>query len=209
MKRIILVRHGSTDWVDNHIMHGVTDIPLNEKGLNQARKAANTLRSAHPKAVYTSPLTRCRQTAELIARDHSLEPIDNQGLKEMDFGWLEGHQILHFQIQDSNHINKFLYRLWRQFIQILSGESEKSFKQRVLSTWKQILDENPDGTIIIVAHILVFKTILQYYFGEPNPGERRRYFIAPTGISEIQVDDQGRADLVRLNDTGHLTEGEA
>jgi broad specificity phosphatase PhoE len=203
-----MVRHGTTDWVDTHKMHGVTDIPLNEKGVRQAQKAAKSLKSFKVNAVYTSPLSRCRQTAKAISDEQGLEPFDADGLKEMNFGWLEGHQILHYQIQKAGAVKRFFYNLWRQTIQRLTGESENKFKQRVLKSWNQILEENPDGTIVVVAHILVFRTILQNYFGEPDPGDRRRYLISPTGISELLIDDDGKVDLVRLNDTDHLGEGD-
>jgi broad specificity phosphatase PhoE len=204
LRRILLIRHGSTDWAERHIMQGITDIPLNEKGMRQAGAAAKALKSTKIDRVYTSPLSRCQLTAEMIGKEHGIEPVDMQGLKEQYFGWLEGRPVLFFKLQNAGAIKKFLFSTWYRLFQLLSGESDQSFRQRVISAWKEILEEKSRGTMVIVAHILVIRVILEDYFGDSRQNEQGRYFIEPASISEIELDDDGKADLVRLNDTAHL-----
>jgi broad specificity phosphatase PhoE len=85
-----LVRHGTTDWVEKQLLHGITDIPLNEAGLKQAAKTAEAMKGIHAKYLFCSPLTRTIQTAELIGRAVGLTPQPRQGLIEINFGWKEG-----------------------------------------------------------------------------------------------------------------------
>ncbi|HUV15914.1 MAG TPA: histidine phosphatase family protein, partial [Pelolinea sp.] len=82
MRQILLVRHGTTEWVDKHVLHGITDIPLNENGLRQARETARALKSIKASHMYTSPLSRCLQTAEIIGEQADLKPVMLDGLKE-------------------------------------------------------------------------------------------------------------------------------
>ena len=58
MKNLLLVRHGTTDWVDNNILHGITDIPLNANGLRQAREVAEALKHVPARHLYSSSLKR-------------------------------------------------------------------------------------------------------------------------------------------------------
>jgi broad specificity phosphatase PhoE len=190
-----------------HRLHGITDIPLNENGLRQAKEAAQALKPAHANSLYTSPLQRCRQTAEIIGKEAGLVPRDMEGLKELDFGWLEGRS---FRDQSSQNIN-YLVKLYDQFahrvIRALSGESIRNFHRRIMTDWNRILDENPGGTVIVVGHSAVFNNILIHYFGKNFPKGHTYYSMAPGSINEIIIDDQGKIELARLNDTAHLSEG--
>jgi len=207
LRRLLLVRHGTTAWVDMHRLHGITDIPLNENGLRQAREAAEALKSENAQSLYTSPLQRCRQTAEIIGEATGLTLKDMAGLKELNFGWLEGRS---FRDQSSQNIN-FLVKLYDNFthrvIRALTGESTSSFKQRIMADWNRILQENPEGTVIVTGHSAVFNNLLIHYFGKNFPKGHTYYSMAPGSINEIIIDDQGKAELVRLNDTAHLSEG--
>ena len=205
MQRILLVRHGSTDWADRHIMQGISDIPLNEKGIRQTDAAAQALKTTRIDTIYTSPLSRCRQTAESIGKVQGTGSIDLKGLEEQHFGWLEGHPVLFFKLQNASAFEKLLLTSWYGLLQFLSGESDQGFRQRVRSAWQQILAENPQGTILIAAHVLVIRVILEESFGDSKQNDEGRYFIEPASISEIELDDDGIPKLVRLNDTAHLT----
>lgn len=207
MRRLLLVRHGTTAWVEMHRLHGITDIPLNENGLRQAREAAQALKSENAQSLYTSPLQRCRQTAEIIGKEIVLEPKDMPGLKELNFGWLEGRSFRDHSSQNYSYLVKLYDQYAHQMIRALSGESIRSFQLRIMADWNQILEENPHGTVIVVGHSAVFNNILIHYFGKNFPKGHTYYSMAPGSINEIIMDDQGNAELVRLNDTAHLSEG--
>ena len=73
MTQIILARHGNTPWNKDKIFRGSKDIPLDDLGREEAWAVAEWLKDETIHAVYTSPLSRARDTAMAIARHHNLE----------------------------------------------------------------------------------------------------------------------------------------
>ena len=206
MKTILLVRHGTTEWVDRHILHGITDIPLNENGLRQAREVAEALKSIPASHLYTSPLTRCIQTAQAIAARVNLQPVPLDGLKEMDFGWLEGKPFRDLTSQNINPLVRYFDQYQHLFIRMISGESITHLRRRVLAAWQQILGENMGEISIVVGHSAVFNNILIHHFGKNFPKGMHYYSMRPCSIAEIEINDTDQAHLVRMNDISHLSE---
>ena len=89
--RVLLARHGQTDWNAAGKIQGVSDVPLNERGRAQAAALAGRVLDAGAiSAVYTSPLKRPRETAEIIGRRLGLVPVPVAALPELHFGDWEG-----------------------------------------------------------------------------------------------------------------------
>src|SRR5947208_3207965 len=88
--RLIVVRHGETDYNRDGLVLGQADVPLNETGLRQAAALEFALASEDIVAIYTSPLQRAMSTAESIASPHDLPVTADGRLIEMDIGELEG-----------------------------------------------------------------------------------------------------------------------
>lgn len=199
----ILVRHGTTDWVDQHILHGITDIPLNENGLQQAHLAARALEGIKAQSLYSSPLIRCMQTADILSEKLGPQPVALDGLKELDFGWWEGKPFRDHSMQDYGPINRFIDKYFRQLIRSLTGESRRNFQKRVFAAWDRMLSDNPHGTVVVVGHSAVFNTILIKYFGRNFPKGKSYYIMHPGSIIEMVIEPNGRSRLVRMNDVAH------
>ncbi|MFL5934459.1 MAG: histidine phosphatase family protein [Gaiellaceae bacterium] len=90
MTTILLARHGETDWNRAGRFQGHADPPLNETGRAQAAELAQELRAEELAAVYSSPLRRALETAEVVAGSHGLEAIPVAGLREVDVGSWSG-----------------------------------------------------------------------------------------------------------------------
>ncbi len=206
MKTVILVRHGSTDSVDQKIIDGRTNNPLNENGLRQIGETADFLKTVPAKHLYSSPLKRCLQTAQAIAANIHLEPVPLVGLKEKDFGLLEGKPYEESLNLITSPIVRFITRYYRDFIRLISVESTSHFNSRVMAAWQQILDENNNEISIVVGHSFVFSSILVNNFGMDSPKGMRHYPMRPCSISEIEINEAGQARLVRLDDATHLSE---
>jgi broad specificity phosphatase PhoE len=207
LKKILLVRHGTTDWVEQQILHGITDIPLNEKGLTQAGQTANALKASGAHKIYTSSLTRCVQTAQAIGNQLNSEPILMDDLVELDFGWLEGRKFRDHDKGEFGKLTEFYDSQIFNLIRMLSGEPKKKFMARILTGWNRVLDENVDGTVIVVGHSGVFSRILMTLFGEEFLKEGDSYYhLNPCSITEIHINDNGQKELIRLNDRSHLSE---
>jgi len=198
--RIVLVRHGETEWNAQRKHIGSTDLELNEKGKAQAKAVANALEEFSFTAVYSSTLKRCFQTAETIANSHNLKIKSDAGLNEIDFGEWEG---LTWNDIKTGYPN--LYRRWlredRNF-QMPGGERWQAFKERVFRVFKKILEENAEGTIAIVGHGGSLKVILCEIlkFGSSC---FFKFQLSPAAVSVFDLDGN-KATLTLLNDTCHL-----
>ena len=206
MATFLLVRHGTTDWVEGRIMHGITDIPLNKKGKIQAEETARALRGCGAKKLYTSSLSRCVQTAQSIGNQIGSKPTSMDSLVELDFGWLEGKHLRDHDKGDYGKLLEIIDHHFFNLIRIVSGESKKNLNQRVLNGWNTILAENPEGTAIVVAHSAVFNSILFHYFGKVHLNGDAYYHLNPCSITEVSIDVSNQAELIRLNDRSHLSE---
>lgn len=87
---LYIIRHGRTDWNDDHRIQGHTDTELNEVGRKMAAEAAALYRNIHFDICYCSPLKRAKETAEILLKGRNVPIITDDRLKEMGFGKYEG-----------------------------------------------------------------------------------------------------------------------
>jgi len=206
LANFLLVRHGTTDWVEDQILHGITDIPLNKKGKKQAEETARALRGCGVKKLYTSSLSRCVQTAQAIGNQIGPKPIFMDNLVELNFGWLEGKHLRDHDKGEYGKLIEIIDHYFLNLIRVISGESKKNLNQRVLNGWNTILAENPEGTAIVVAHSAVFNSLLFHYFGKAHLDGKTYHHLNPCSITEISIDASNQPELIRLNDHSHLSE---
>ena len=126
--RLILVRHGTTIWNEEGKYQGVIDVPLSDKGRQEAKRVANRLQNEDIKAVYSSHLVRARETAEIIARPHGLPVKVIREIGEINFGDWEG-------LTSQEIIKQFgedAYRLWLEDpgkVEISGGDRLSDFER--------------------------------------------------------------------------------
>ena len=205
MTTLLLVRHGTTEWVETELLHGITDIPLNDKGRRQAADAAKVLKNANASLLYSSPLSRCLGTAEEISKTTGLEPILVKELAEIDFGWLEGTRIRAHDVKDYGKLQERFDHWKFNLIRGISGESRRSLVRRVRAGLARILDESAGKTVIVVAHSGIFNTILMYYYGKKHLKEGETYHrLLPGSVTELLYSGGKKPELKRLNDISHI-----
>lgn len=90
MNEILVIRHGETDWNAQGRLQGTMDTPLNTQGIRQAEAAAQALKGQGIRLIYASPLIRARITAEIIGKALGVPIVYRDGLKEKDFGTMQG-----------------------------------------------------------------------------------------------------------------------
>lgn len=83
---ILLARHGETEWNRERRFQGQIDVPLSDRGREQARELAERVRGEDVVALYASPLVRARETAEIVGAALGLEPRLDDRFKETDVG---------------------------------------------------------------------------------------------------------------------------
>jgi len=153
MMRIILVRHGKTDWSNIDRIQGEVDIPLNDEGLEQAKGIASKLSGEKIEAIFSSQLARSYITAEKIAMHHKLKVKKVKELNEVNQGLWQG-----LLLSAVKKRYKRQYSLWKQdptLVQPPKGESIKDAYDRVITLVQKLIDKYYDGTICIVSHEII------------------------------------------------------
>ena len=158
--RLLLVRHGETDWNRQGRFQGQIDIPLNANGRLQAEAAGRALATVHIDRAYTSAMARPRQTAEAILRAHPGVPLtSSRGLVEIGHGLWEGR--LESEIAAGWPELLAAWKQAPQTVQMPEGENLQQVWDRSLQTWQRIASTLAAGeTALVVAHDAVNKTIL-------------------------------------------------
>lgn len=154
------VRHGETLFNRSGRMQGMCDSPLTEKGIQGAYDIASVLRQVHFDHAFTSSSERAWKTCEIICQYHSVEPVCMKGLKEFDFGDLDGEEIEKFkdQVWGSGMKDD-----WTEY----HGESMELFDQRTRKAFDDILRQCSDNdNVLIVSHgsfiMHLMKTLLNF-----------------------------------------------
>lgn len=166
-KTIYIFRHGQTDYNVTRRVMGQLDIPLNETGIAQAVELAEKIANMHIEAIYTSPLLRAKQTAQIVADKNNIKIITDDRLKERNNGVLQGH-IVHGTDNpseyktDYNQLELFLPaeqlndNNWRPD----GGESRTECWKRAQKAITDIVKNTPYDTIAISTHSVVMRGIL-------------------------------------------------
>jgi len=206
-KRVLLVRHGVSEWMERGILNGSSNPSLSSYGLKQANLTAQSLEKEKDAHLVSSPLRRALQTAQAIQRTTGISVSILEGLREMDFGWLEGKRDL-WPILKSHLILVRMYYVLRVIISWFSGESFSQFNKRVLKTWQGLREQADQRTLIIVAHSGVLRVILMHEFGG-RFNNVTQFIVDTCSITEMGISQEGPTKMIRMNDTQHLKHEEA
>ena len=198
--RLILVRHGQTDWNVERRLQGSTDKELNELGRKQAECLADLLKDEPLVAIYASPLKRATETARIIARPHGLSLQTAPCLMELDQGDLEGltHQDL-----VTNHAD--LLKRWAENpgpVKMPGGESLQELQDRAWSCIQRLMAQHNQGSVAVVSHNLTILSIICKAI-QLDLSCFRRLRQEPASVSILDLGERG-ITLVALNDTCHL-----
>jgi len=158
--RIYIARHGETEWNVERRLQGATDTVLNATGRQQAAKLRDRLNGLRLDVVYSSTLSRSRETAEIARGQAPLKSL--AGLSERKLGKFEGSRI-----DASNPVTAAEYKRRDQDPDdaLDGGESLNQFFERVRSTINSIRDQHAAGAILIVGHQGTNRMILRTLLG--------------------------------------------
>jgi probable phosphoglycerate mutase len=200
MLKIMLVRHGETDWNRvKRVQGGSSDTPLNDIGREQAKGLASLLAKEKIKAVFSSPLQRAVVTAKEIASLHNLSVEINPALREIEAGKLEG--ILSADL--GKRFSEYLFENDLP-VTIPGGESLPDVQERIWSFIKSLSAEYDECTVVLVAHYFVILSVLCKVLDVPLQNINR--FRMDTGSLSIITLDGEALWLQVFNDTGYMTD---
>lgn len=148
--RLIAVRHGETAWNVDTRLQGQLDVPLNERGREQARRMALALQDDRPDVIYSSDLSRALETARAAAAVLDLPITTDTGLRERCFGVWQGHTYAEVEQRWPD-----LSERWRKREPGFGpeqGETLQGFSDRVVETVTRLARAHPGQTVLLVAH---------------------------------------------------------
>jgi probable phosphoglycerate mutase len=201
MLTLHLVRHGDTMQAAEGYFAGDIDPPLTDRGRGQAEAVARLASRLGLAAIYVSPKLRARQTAEPILRACGLEPIVEDGLREIAYGVWEGKKESDVRASDPE-----MYAAWSQDPALVAppgGESAFAIAARALPCLVRARREHPSGNVLFVSHKATIRVMACALLGVPLGRFRDRVACPTASLTTFEFGERG-AMLTRLGDTSHL-----
>ena len=204
--KLVLVRHGETEWNKLGRFQGQRDIALNDRGIAQAKETAQAVVQWQHSAVYSSPLDRTMQVAQEISRlsGKPIKPVP--GLQELSLGDLEG-------VSGEEMRNDWpeVYAAWRDdpaTVSMPNGESLVELQER---TWRALVEleqahlqtQTQDEALILVSHNFAIRSMIGKILGMPL-SNFHRMSLSLSSICTVDIDQRGRR-LTSYNSTSHLS----
>lgn len=190
--RVALIRHGMTDWNIAGKLQGRTDIPLNDVGRRQAEQVAVALQTEPWDALYTSPLARAYETAEIIGGILQLRPQMVADLTERNFGHLEG--------LTRDELNRSYPDRARN---VPAGvESPEDLRARAENCLSALAGTHPGGGIVVISHGAWINAFLyRVSRGVHGTGLTN---LSNGGITRIEFHPASGWKILAINLTAHL-----
>lgn len=209
--RLLLVRHGETQWNRESRFQGIKDIPLNENGKAQGRKAAQFLKDVPIDFAVTSSLSRPTETAELILEYHSDVTLESTPeLQEICHGLWEGKLQSEIEAEFPGLLTQ-----WQEApetVQMPEGETLQQVWDRAIAAWQKIVEDHSNShspqTGIVTAHDAINKVIICYLLGlKPDNFWNIKQGNGAVSVIDYPQGAEGKPVLQAINITTHLSEG--
>lgn len=201
MIKIMLVRHGVTEWNATQRIQGQSDTHLAPDGIHQARLLSIHFPFDTVDAIYSSDLNRAMTTAKIIASRFNLEITPVKEFREINFGSWEGRSFEDIAKEEPTEFKKFF--LQPDMLIFKGGETFAELQNRAVTMLKKIVHDSDDNkNIVIVMHGAIIRTIIAYILEMPL---RKIWAIKQqnTAVNILRIDD-GAYSIELLNDIHHL-----
>jgi probable phosphoglycerate mutase len=159
-KVVFLIRHGNTEYNEKQLFRGHLNIPLNSAGIEQAEKTGKFLKDIKFDHIYSSPLRRAYETAEIIKKYQSsdVEVLKEEGFTDVNFGEWEGKSYDEVKLRYPEFFRQWLEEPYR--LVIPGGEMLYDAQNRSWKTLKKIISEGSGQVIAIVTHRMITKLLI-------------------------------------------------
>jgi probable phosphomutase (TIGR03848 family) len=195
---LLLVRHALTDSTGKRLSGQTPGLHLSETGRAQAERVAERLRPIPLRAIYSSPLERCVETAAPIAEDRTITVRELPALMEVNYGAWSGRAF------GQLHRTTLWKRLMQQpsSIRFPDGETLAEVQARCVAAMEEIAAAHPRAIVAVVAHADVIRLTLAHFAGV-HIDLYQRITVSPASVSALYLGDR-IPRIVRVNDTGSL-----
>lgn len=177
--KIFVIRHRQTEWNVLKKMQGFADIPLNERGLEQANESKINLIDKTYDIVFCSPLIRAKQTATIVNEDKNIDIIYDKRLRERNYGEFEGTNKSSFNYNDFWAYNKN--------IKYAKAENVQDFFKRIYNFLDELKLKYQDKNVLIICHAGVLKAIECYANGMMSDDEIGLYLPDNASVQEYDL----------------------
>ena len=206
MSEFWFIRHGETDWNLARRLQGWQDIPLNDTGLAQAARLAQRLRDdvvdTPFAALYSSDLRRARATAQAVAAAVGLPVHIEHGIRERNFGVLEGLQ--YDTLDETAPEAAAAWRSRDPARPLQDGETLGEFNTRVLGTIEELARRHAGQRVLVVTHggalDLIWRRASGIALSEP-----RHTKMLNAAINRVRIDERGW-HMLDWGDDSHIAE---
>ncbi|MCS5713095.1 histidine phosphatase family protein [Herbiconiux sp. CPCC 205716] len=186
MTTFTFVRHGQTDWNLERRIQGATDVPLNDTGREQARETGRVLAERHWDGIVASPLSRARETAEIIGSFVGIPDIELvDALVERRYGEVEGLNASEIEA-----------RFPDREAPVPGREKRSAVVARVLPALQALADEHPDASLIVVSHGGVIGSLVRYITEKQLPAQGQ---LIANGSAHDFVIENGEVSMATFN----------
>lgn len=186
--RLCVVRHGETAWNAEHRVQGQLDVPLNAVGLAQARAASKVLGREKFDVIYSSDLSRARQTAQPVLDFLSLKIILEKDLRERHYGIFES--LTYAEVKQKFPEDYARFEAREPDYAFRTGESLKDFSARSIAVIEKIAVRHKGRSILVFTHGGVLDHLHRFITGQPLSAERG-FGIPNAGLNRIEVTSAG------------------
>ena len=202
--RLYLIRHGATQLTAEDRFSGSENVFLSEEGRAQAERLAQRLADDDIGAIYTSPLDRTTETANIIAKPHRLTPNPQAGLREISHGHWEG--MSRKEVEEKFRDEYMSWEADPFTFAPEGGESGISVLARALPVIREIVVNHKDKNIAVVSHKATIRLILSSLLGFDERGYRDRLDQAPACLNILDFKNTVHARLMLFNDISHYAD---
>lgn len=199
MATLLLIRHATTASTGQRL-GGRTEAELDPKGRDQAKATAQRLADVPLRAVYSSPLPRAMETAEIVAEPHRLAVLPVEGLVEIEYGRWTDRPLKPL----------FRNKLWPviqqrpSLVRFPDGETIREAQVRAVDALEALVAKHRRTAIAAVTHADVIKAVVAFYLGQPLD-LFQRLAVTPASVTVLALAPGGQPALLRFNDDGPLT----
>ncbi|HSF28991.1 MAG TPA: histidine phosphatase family protein [Candidatus Tectomicrobia bacterium] len=198
--RILLVRHGETDWNASGRIQGHSDTSLNAAGRAQAQRTARRLAREPVRALYSSDLARAFETATVIGEALGLTVLTSPRLRERQYGTWEGLTSAEIQARYPDQ-----FAAWRTRVTDFApplGETRGQLLTRGLAEIQRIARRHAGEIVVVVTHGGFCYVLINHILGSVD-GDRREFTFGNASIHTLEVTGD-HWSVISMNETAHL-----
>ncbi|MCB9453435.1 MAG: histidine phosphatase family protein [Anaerolineaceae bacterium] len=162
MQRVILIRHGETDWNIQRRWQGQAVVPLNKTGLAQAQALATHLQARPVMEIHSSDLSRAWDTASIIGKALGIDPHPDPRWREFSLGIFQGLTRDEIHVKYPVEYAQFERDKWNYTVP--NGESRRDLQNRAFSAWQSLLEQATGDEVLVVSHGGTLRLLLERLF---------------------------------------------